>query len=84
MIGNISKKIRYCWLASNTKNKFLTLWYKAESQNNRTMKRILFSIILMAGIIALGSCDYDDSNDIDILKPVDSTATGITIPDLPN
>ncbi len=40
------------------------------------MKRILLSIALMAGIIALSSCDYDDSNDIDILTPVDSTATG--------
>lgn len=38
----------------------------------------------MAGIIALGSCDYDDSNDIDIITPVDSTATGIMTPDLPN
>ncbi len=29
------------------------------------------------------SCEYDDSNDIDILKPIDSTATGMTISDAP-
>ncbi|MFT6795157.1 MAG: hypothetical protein ACJART_000289 [Maribacter sp.] len=44
------------------------------------MKRLLFSLILMVGIIALSSCDYDDSNDIDILTPVDSTATGTENP----
>jgi len=48
------------------------------------MKRLFLSLALMAGIIALGSCDYDDSNDIDIITPVDSTATGIMTPDLPN
>ena len=42
------------------------------------MKRLLLCIIVLTGIIALSSCEYDDSNDIDILKPIDSTATGIT------
>ncbi len=41
------------------------------------MKRLLLSFALMAAVTAIGSCEYDDSNDIDILKPVDSTATGI-------
>jgi hypothetical protein len=44
------------------------------------MKRLLLSLVFMTGIIALSSCDYDDSNDIDILTPVDSTATGIGNP----
>lgn len=26
----------------------------------------------------MSSCEYDDSNDIDIITPVDSTATGIS------
>ena len=47
------------------------------------MKRLFLSLALMAGIIALGSCDYDDSNDIDIITPVDSTATAITHADFP-
>lgn len=42
------------------------------------MKKLLFSIVLMTGIIALSSCDYDDSNDIDFITPVDSTSTGTT------
>lgn len=41
------------------------------------MKRLLLSLVLMAGIIVLSSCDYDDSNDIDILTPTDTTATSV-------
>jgi len=47
------------------------------------MRRLFLSIALIAGIVALSSCDYDDSNDIDIITPVDSTATGITHADFP-
>jgi hypothetical protein len=47
------------------------------------MKKIVFVLSLLCAFVLL-SCDYDDSNDIDILKPVDSTATGINTPDLPN
>lgn len=42
------------------------------------MKKIIYTIIILGIIIAMSSCDYDDSNDIDVLKPNDSTATGIT------
>ena len=40
-------------------------------------------MVLMAGIIALSSCDYDDSDDIDFITPNDSTATGIFESELP-
>lgn len=41
------------------------------------MKKILLIAFIFTTIIGMSSCDYDDSNDIDILKPNDSTATGI-------
>jgi len=41
------------------------------------MKKILFALVILGSIIAMSSCDYDDSNDIDVLTPNDSTATGI-------
>ena len=41
------------------------------------MKRIVIVVMILATIIAISSCDYDDSSDIDVLNPVDSTATGI-------
>ena len=47
------------------------------------MKKIVFILCFVCTLVAL-SCDYDDSNDIDILKPVDSTATGINVPDVPH
>jgi hypothetical protein len=47
------------------------------------MKRLLYFIVLITGIIVISSCDYDDSNDIDFITPVDSTATGILKPELP-
>ena len=37
------------------------------------MKKILFVGLLLAGFIGMGSCDYDDSNDIDLIIPNDST-----------
>ncbi len=40
------------------------------------MKKIIFTIVIIGCIIAMSSCDYDDSNDIDIINPIDSTATG--------
>lgn len=39
------------------------------------MKKILFIAVLCAAIIGMSSCDYDDSNDIDVLKPNDTTET---------
>jgi len=47
------------------------------------MKKVL-SVLSLLFVLVVLSCDYDDSNDIDILKPIDSTTTGITTPDLPN
>ena len=47
------------------------------------MKKILFVLCFVCALVAL-SCDYDDSNDIDILRPVDSTATGTNVPEVPN
>lgn len=43
------------------------------------MKKILLVGIVLIGVIALSSCNYDDSNDIDIITPNDSTQTGIGI-----
>jgi len=42
------------------------------------MKKIVLAVIVLASILAISSCDYDDSNDIDVLNPVDSTATGMS------
>ncbi len=47
------------------------------------MKKLLYAVLLTGFIILANSCDYDDSNDIDILKPNDSTETGITSRELP-
>jgi len=41
------------------------------------MKKILFTVLILGSIVAMSSCDYDDSNDIDVLNPIDSTATGV-------
>lgn len=41
------------------------------------MKKILFVMLLLTGIIGMSSCDYDDSNDLDVITPNDSTKTGI-------
>ena len=37
------------------------------------MKKILWVGLLLISIIGMGSCNYDDSNDIDIIIPNDST-----------
>lgn len=47
------------------------------------MKRLILSLLLTMGFIALNSCDYDDSNDIDFITPNDSTATGMVETELP-
>lgn len=47
------------------------------------MKKITGILILAGTIIWLASCEYDDSNDIDILTPNDSTETGVDISNLP-
>lgn len=47
------------------------------------MKKITGILILATTVIWLASCEYDDSNDIDILTPNDSTETGIEISKLP-
>jgi hypothetical protein len=39
------------------------------------MKKILSTILLFGFILAISSCEYDDSNDIDIIVPNDTTAT---------
>lgn len=47
------------------------------------MKKIVGIFILTTTLICLASCDYDDSNDIDILTPNDSTDTSTLIKELP-
>ncbi len=39
------------------------------------MKKFFFVFIIAATVIAMSSCDYDDSNDIDLLNPNDTTQT---------
>ncbi|WP_339628883.1 hypothetical protein [uncultured Maribacter sp.] len=43
------------------------------------MKNIILSFIILCSITVISSCDYDDSNDIDIIKPNDSTTTATQI-----
>lgn len=43
------------------------------------MKKLLFIAVLFISIIGMSSCDYDDSNDIDILKPNDTTQTSSSV-----
>ncbi|MEP2239869.1 MAG: hypothetical protein ABJI22_15980 [Maribacter sp.] len=47
------------------------------------MKKFLYAFLICISITAMASCDYDDSNDIDILVPNDTTETGVTINKLP-
>ncbi|SNR29890.1 hypothetical protein SAMN04488009_1004 [Maribacter sedimenticola] len=49
--------------------------YTAITIKTPTMKKILFAIMVISIISLIGSCDYDDSNDIDYIIPNDSTAT---------
>jgi len=39
------------------------------------MKKIVFALVILSSIIAMSSCDYDDSNDIDVLNPVELVFT---------
>ena len=36
------------------------------------MKKILAVFLVFGAIVAMSSCTYDDSNDIDVLNPNDS------------
>lgn len=47
------------------------------------MKKLLYIVLIGISITIIASCDYDDSNDIDILTPNDTTETGVTIKELP-
>ncbi|MEO9892204.1 hypothetical protein [Aurantibacter sp.] len=38
------------------------------------MKKALAIFIIFTAIVCISSCDYDDSNDIDVLTPHDSIA----------
>jgi hypothetical protein len=48
------------------------------------MKKILLISMILCAITGLASCDYDDSNDIDILTPNDSTETNVELKDVPD
>jgi len=41
------------------------------------VKNIIISFLILSSVTLISSCDYDDSNDIDIIKPNDSTTTEI-------
>lgn len=41
------------------------------------MRKLICIGLILAMIIAIGSCSYDDSNDLDVLTPNDSTQTAI-------
>ncbi len=41
-----------------------------------TMKKLAYFTLIFATIIAMGSCTVDDSNDIEIIKPGDTTIVG--------
>lgn len=40
------------------------------------MKKMICAMVIFGSILAMSSCNYDDSNDIDVINPIDSTATG--------
>lgn len=44
------------------------------------MKKILWIGLALISIIGMSSCDYDDSNDLDVITPNDSTES--TVADL--
>ena len=46
------------------------------------MKKIIYVHLIFGALLLATSCDYDDSNDLDILTPNDSTETGIVINDI--
>lgn len=39
------------------------------------MRKYILGIIIFGGLLLL-ACEYDDSNELEILRPNDSTATG--------
>ena len=41
------------------------------------MKKLFFLVVALISIIGMASCNYDDSNDIDIIIPNDSTQSQI-------
>ncbi len=41
------------------------------------MKKLFLFTFLVVLIVAISSCSYDDSNDIDVITPNDSTTTAI-------
>lgn len=48
------------------------------------MKKVIYVLLVFSVILLAASCDYDDSNDLDILTPNDSTETGTEINDFQN
>ncbi len=40
------------------------------------MKKLAYFALILATIIAMGSCTIDDSNDIEIIKPGDTVIIG--------
>ena len=47
--------------------------YCPNTLNLSKMKKIFFVVFALISIIGMASCNYDDSNDIDIIIPNDST-----------
>ncbi len=41
------------------------------------MRKLIYVGLILAMIMGIGSCSYDDSNDLDVLTPNDSTQTAI-------
>ncbi len=41
------------------------------------MKKLICIAIVFFAIIGMSSCSYDDSNDIDLIMPGDTTTTGL-------
>lgn len=43
------------------------------------MKRVVLSFLLLAGMVVLASCGYDDGGDIPFIIPMDSINNGLII-----
>lgn len=41
------------------------------------MRKLIYVGLILSMITSIGSCSYDDSNDLDVLTPNDSTQTAI-------
>ncbi len=63
--------------SKDTKRQIYTLQTNCNLQNG-IMKKLLFIALLLIAVVGMSSCDYDDSNDIDVLKPNDTTQTSST------